>query len=109
MNKSAKKKLEDKVVKSLNSAKTTVPSTQPKTRQKDDSIKPNYARVSVSLFEKDKGRLDEIVGYMHQKGYRLNTSQAIKIALRSVKIDSLLVKSLEQVNSEDQRTSKRRQ
>lgn len=60
-------------------------------------------KLSVSLFDGDMKRLDAIVAYMAERGERLSTSQAIKLALRTAPLSEALKTALDQVKAEDGR------
>ena len=60
-------------------------------------------KLSVSLFDGDLSRLDGIRDYMAQKGHRISTSQAIKLALRTAPLSSALEDALEAIKAEDGR------
>lgn len=65
---------------------------------------PVAQKLSVSLFEADLERVDAIADFMKAKaGVRLNTSQAIKLALRAVAVDGGLLKVWEKILADDGR------
>ena len=60
-------------------------------------------KLSVSLFSGDVARLDAIRDYMAERGHRLSTSQAVKLALRTAPLTPDMDKALDAIRSEDGR------
>jgi len=63
----------------------------------------NKKKLSISLFSGDLARLAAIMDYMEQRGHRLSTSQAIKLALRTAALTPDMDKALDAIRSEDGR------
>jgi len=67
-------------------------------------VNPVAQKLSISLFAADLERVDAILDHMKAKaGVRLNVSQAIKLALRSVRIDDGLLAAWDGVRADDGR------
>lgn len=60
-------------------------------------------RIAVSLYETDVKKANEIQVFMLQNGKRVSRSDAVKLALRSTKINDDLLKVFRQVKAEDRR------
>lgn len=60
-------------------------------------------KLSVSLFGADLQRLHAIQDYMRDRGHRIGTSQAVKLALRTAPLDAGLVEALQAVKADDGR------
>ena len=60
-------------------------------------------KLSVSLFAGDLARLDAIRDYMAQRGHRISTSQAVKLALRTAALTPEMEKALDAIRAEDGR------
>lgn len=61
-------------------------------------------KLSVSLFSGDMARLDAIRDYMQTRGYRISTSQAIKLALRTAALTPHMDAALDAIRGEDGRS-----
>jgi hypothetical protein len=55
------------------------------------------------LFAGDLARLDAIRDYMAQRGHRISTSQAVKLALRTAALTPEMEKALDAIRAEDGR------
>jgi len=60
-------------------------------------------KLSISLFETDVKRLNEICSYMAAQGQRISTSQAVKLALRTAPLSDALTEALNAAKAEDGR------
>jgi hypothetical protein len=96
------KGLQAKLARSLDSANTKarkkaapIPAPLPAERK--------CTKLSVSLFDGDLRRLEAIQDYMRERGERISTSQAVKLALRTAPLSDALQAALEAVRSEDGR------
>jgi hypothetical protein len=67
----------------------------------------NSAKISVSLFPADLARVDAICRFMADRGHRMSTSHAIKLALRTAPLSDALASALEAIRKEDGRVPKR--
>jgi hypothetical protein len=61
------------------------------------------SKLSISLFTGDLRRLEAIQDFMRERGQRISTSQAVKLALRTAPLDKTLEAALEAVRREDGR------
>lgn len=65
------------------------------------------AKLSISLFASDLAKLDAIRSYMTARGQRISTSQAVKLALRTVPLSAELTAALNAIRKEDGRGVRR--
>jgi len=61
------------------------------------------SKLSVSLFPADYERMNQIIAFMLKQGVRVNASMALRLALRTARIDAGLLMVLKQVEAEDGR------
>lgn len=95
--------LQAKLARSLDRA-----NKQPRPRGKQKALAPlppekKCSKLSVSLFSGDLSRLEEVRSYMAERGHRISTSQAVKLALRTCTIGPALEEALQAVRAEDGR------
>jgi len=64
------------------------------------------AKLSISLFASDLTRLEAIRSYMGERGNRISTSQAVKLALRTAPLSEDLTAALAEIRKEDGRASR---
>ena len=60
-------------------------------------------KISISLFETDLARLNELRSYMAARGQMISTSQAVKLALRTAPLSDNLIEALSAAKAEDGR------
>ena len=72
-----------------------------------DASEPQFAelaaKISISLYADDLARVDAIVAHMAQSRCRVNRSEAIKIALRGLKLTPELAAIYRDVQRDDGR------
>lgn len=98
------KTLQDRLARSLERANEREAEARPRAT----SIPPpaagrKCAKLGISLFQTDLARLNEICSYMAARGHRISTSQAVKLALRTVPLSDDLTAALAAVRMEDGR------
>jgi len=98
--------LQDKLARSLDKANTR----EAKSRRQAPALPASGAadrrctKISISLFETDRKRLETIRAYIMQHGGRgISTSQVIKLALRTAPLSKELLEVLDQAAAEDGR------
>ncbi len=64
------------------------------------------AKISISLYTDDLDRVDAIIAHMAQNRCRVNRSEAIKLALRGVKLTSEMVDMYREIQRDDGRRKK---
>lgn len=64
-------------------------------------------KVMISLYPEDQDRIRELLAWFASQGKTINTSLAIKSALRAARTGSELLDAYEQARSLDQRRKKR--
>lgn len=67
------------------------------------------AKISISLYADDLTHVDAIIAYMAQHRCRVNRSEAIKLALRGVRLTPELVAIREAIQRDDGRRQKSRE
>ena len=78
---------------------TTSPAPPPK-----PEVRPNAPKLSVSLYQADLNRLDEIKAFMQNRGFRnLSDSEALRLACRAVVIDDRFLDLYRAMQDEDGR------
>jgi len=60
-------------------------------------------KLSISLFQTDLARLDGIRSFMEANGQRISTSQAVKLALRTAPLSTVLAEAMAAIRAEDGR------
>lgn len=66
--------------------------------------RPTRLAVTISLYESDLKRIDEIKDFMKQRGYRnLSDSEALRLACRGVEIREDLITLYQSMQSQDGR------
>jgi Arc/MetJ-type ribon-helix-helix transcriptional regulator len=64
------------------------------------------AKISISLYAEDLAHVDALIAYMVQSRRRINRSEAIKLALRAVKLTPELSALHEAIQRDDGRRKK---
>lgn len=79
--------------------RVVTPASLEKAKERSHTLK-----LSMTLYQTDMKRLDEIKEFMKGRGYRnLNDSQAVRLACRAVKIDDQLIGYYLNMQGEDGR------
>ena len=94
------KTLQDRLAQSLDKANKKEKASAKVATVAAPLAKRHCTKLSISLFDQDMTRLNDICLYLSQHGQRIGTSQAIKLALRTAPLTSDLLEiihSLKQV------------
>ncbi len=67
---------------------------------------PKCKKTAVSLFQTDLEKIKAIRDFMQAHGHFVNTSQAIKLALRLVPLSPALLEAVAELKADDGRISK---
>jgi hypothetical protein len=92
----------------MSKLQATMPRTRKPARGENGAIPMNGAsrapKLSVSLYQRDLQRLDEIKAFMQQNGVRnLSDSETLRLACRGVDIGKHLIGLYQEMQAEDGR------
>lgn len=98
------KTLQDRLARSLEKANAREAAARPRARlSPPPAAGRKCTKLGISLFQTDLARLNEICSFMSARGHRISTSQAVKLALRTVPLSDDLTSALAAVRTEDGR------